>query len=434
MINLNLGLNFNISLRYRVAFAFLILGWLISIAMGTVLYKLTLNMEEQLLEETLSSELDDYIRRYTLNENTHPPSGIHIQGYVINGDMPDELPMQLRQAPLGLTHIKLHGQGYYVEVKEQHTMRFFVLYADTLIRQREQQYLWFLTIGMMLMTLLSSILGLWLAGKVIFPVTQLAQQVSTMRPDFSPLPSKEHMRDDEVGQLATAIDDYHQRLHAFNERERAFTSDVSHELRTPLAVIEGATEVMLAQPALDTTQQRIMQRIARASKQVTHLSTALLALAREDLDQADQTPCSVNQLLNDVVEDHRYLLIHKPVVVELTTATNEVMIACKPILLHVLLANIIRNAFSYTQQGTVNIALTAETVIISDTGTGMKDDQLSQIFQRHYSTERNNRTHKGHGIGLSLAWRIAQRYGWQISAQSKEGHSTSITLLLQNGR
>jgi signal transduction histidine kinase len=289
---------------------------------------------------------------------------------------------------------------------------------------------------MMVMTLLSSILGLWLAGQVIFPVTQLAQQVATMQPDFSPLPAKKNTRHDEVGQLTAAIDAYHQRLQDFNERERAFTGDVSHELRTPLAVIEGATEVMLAQPDLDKSQQRIMQRIARASKQITHLTTALLVLAREDLDQADQTLCSVDQLLNDVVNDHHYLLKHKPVVVELTTQTtathitNDVMVACNPILLYVLLANIIRNAFSYTQQGTVHICLTEDKVIIEDTGEGIKNDQLIQIFQRHYSTQRSNHANKGHGIGLSLAWRIAQRYGWKVSAHSKEGQGTSIILLL----
>jgi signal transduction histidine kinase len=255
------------------------------------------------------------------------------------------------------------------------------------------------------------------------------------------LPAKENTRHDEVGQLTAAIDDYHQRLHAFNERERAFTGDVSHELRTPLAVIEGATEVMLAQPDLDKSQQRIIRRIARASKQITHLTTALLALAREDLDQADRTLCSVDQLLNDVVDDHHYLLKHKPVVVERTTqkaatsdvtndVTNDVMIACNPILLYVLLANIIRNAFSYTQQGTVHICLTEDKVIIEDTGEGIKNDQLIQIFQRHYSTQRSNHANKGHGIGLSLAWRIAQRYGWKVSAHSKEGQGTSIILLL----
>ena len=64
----------------------------------------------------------------------------------------------------------------------------------------------------------------------------------------SPRTLAPHFPDDEVGQLAEALDDYAARLTEVVQRDREFNADVSHELRTPLAVIRGAAELLLSQP------------------------------------------------------------------------------------------------------------------------------------------------------------------------------------------
>ncbi|RUM94361.1 MAG: histidine kinase [Thiothrix sp.] len=417
-------MRFRFSLRYRVALTFLMLGWLVSMAMGGILYWLTIRMEKQLIEEILSIELEDYMSRYASDSTTPPPSSAHIQGYTSSVDAPETLPITLRRLPLGLSHVRIDGSGFYVEIIERNTTRFLMLYADELIKNREKQYLGFLTLGIVVMTLLSSVSGLWLAGRVILPVTRLARQVSKMGPDFSPLPVKEGHPYDEV---TLAIDGYHQRLAEFNERERAFTSDVSHELRTPLAVIEGASEVMLSKNDLGKDNRKRIERIMRATTQITRLTTALLALAREESD-SDSHPhqCPVDKILIKVVEEHQYLLNHKSVEVNLD-ANSDLVTRGDSILLYVVLANIVRNAFSYTQQGTVHIRLEGERIVIEDTGAGMREDQLLKMFNRYYS---ENHSKGGHGVGLSLVARICERYGWAISIRSHEGRGTSVELLL----
>lgn len=403
------------------------LGWLISMAMGGTLYGLTISMEEELIEETLSMELEDYISRYTIDPDTPPPLSSHIQGYVITGEMPDTFPAELQQLPSGLSHIMIEGSGYYVELKEQNTTRFLILYADEMIKYREAQYFEFLALGIGLMTLLSSVLGLWLAGRVISPVTRLAQQVSEMELDFSPLPIKKELPPDEVGELARAIDGYHQRLADFNERERAFTSHVSHELRTPLAVIEGASEVILSKKEGSQGNRKRVERIARAATQMTRLTTALLSLAREESDKENKHQCSIEKIVSQVVSEHQYLLSHKPVKVNLNINSDQ-LIHGDPVLLYVVLANLIRNAFSYTHQGVVLIRLEGKRVVIEDTGAGMKEDQLLKMFDRYYSGDSS----KGYGIGLSLVSRVCERYGWKISVHSHEGRGTSVELVLRN--
>lgn len=419
-------MKFRFSLRYRVALAFLLLGWLISMAMGGTLYWLTINLEEEFIEETLSSELEDYIKRYTIDPETLPPSSNQIQGYVINEKAPKNFPKELRKLPVGLSHVTMSGSGYYVELRKHNKLSFLVLYDDTFIKHREKQYLGFLAAGIGLITLLSSFLGLWLAGRVISPITKLASHVSRMGPNYGPLSLSTNHPDDEVGELALAIDDYQQRLAGYNERERSFTSDVSHELRTPLAIIEGATEVLLTNKELSKENRKIAERIARATKQITRLTTALLALAREETENKNLHQYPVDKILRQVVDEHLYLLHHKPVEVKLNTDSNLIN-SGDPALLYMVLANIVRNAFSYTLQGVVHIRIINKSVIINDTGYGMKEDQLPKMFERRY---RGNSTTEGHGIGLSIVKRICDRFGWKISVTSHQGKGTSIELLL----
>jgi signal transduction histidine kinase len=86
-------------------------------------------------------------------------------------------------------------------------------------------------------SLLSLALGDLVGGPVMAPVTELARRLKAMDEHASPAPGKRHFPDDEVGQLAAALDDYAHRLQELVERDKAFNADVSHELRTPLAVI-----------------------------------------------------------------------------------------------------------------------------------------------------------------------------------------------------
>src|SRR5690606_38145039 len=85
-----------------------------------------------------------------------------------------------------------------------------------------------------------------------------------------------HFPDDEVGQLASALDDYSARLTEVVQRDREFNADVSHELRTPLAVIRGAAELLLSRPDIDDKTRARVHRIQRAEQQCTDLISALL--------------------------------------------------------------------------------------------------------------------------------------------------------------
>ena len=414
-------MRFKTSLRYRVTLAFALLGMLVSFALASAFYKITINIEEQLIAETLSAELEDYIARYKIDQKTLPPSSTSIRTYIIQaGDKTS--PTVLRDLDIGLHHIQFNKRQYYAEVKVSGERNFIVLYDDKQIRDKENQFKLFFGIGVMVMTFFSASLGFWLAKRIISPVGELALRVADLEPENYHMSLTENFTNDEVGDLAKDFDAYLLRLSAFIEREQSFTSDVSHELRTPLAVIKGATDVLLSDPDLNEAQRKRVERIARSVNEMSELVTALLLLAREGQDDVSEPTCVVSEVLKMVLDGHQHLLYHKSVEIKLEIL-DEIILPVECTLLHVVLANLIRNAIYYTEKGYVFIMMDNKGISIKDTGIGISKEQMQRIFDRHYKGADG-----GEGIGLSLVKRICQKYGWQIEIESIEGCESSFRL------
>ena len=414
-------MTFKASLRYRVSLSFAILGLVVSLGLAGALYLLTIDMEKRLIAETLTAELEDYIARLEVDPKTSPPFSTTIRTYVIQSDA-ENVPEVLRDLNAGLHHVHHEGNSYYAEVRESGSRYFAVLYNDQQIRHREGQFKFFLGFGVLMMTLASALLGQWLAGRVIAPVGKLAARVADFRPENHVTPLAKDFPQGEVGILAREFDAYLQRLAAFVERERYFTADVSHELRTPLSVIEGASEILLEDSALEEAQRLRVERIARSAKEMSELVKALLLLAREENDIASASGCAVEEVLQQTIENHRHLVRRKPVEIKLHIQTKlSLPVECP--LLRVVLANLVRNALCYTEKGYVSVCLDEKGVSIKDTGIGISKAEIQRIFDRYYTGPSGKE-----GIGLSLVKRICQRYGWNIDIESHESVGTTIRL------
>ncbi len=410
-------------LQYRVTLAFALFGALLSILLSVGLYLATRDVEERLIDETLTAEMQDYISRRTRNPHSPPPATTIIRGYVRpSARFEADIPPHVRELPAGHHPIQLNGRPFRAAVVQQGESWFYLLYDESQVEQRKEYVFAFLAAGVLLMTLISAALGRWLACRVVAPVGQLARRVTHLRPEESPPPLAADYPADEVGELARAFDTYLARLEGFIERERAFTAEVSHELRTPLAVIQGAAEVLLGDPNLEKSQRRRVSRISRAALEMTEVTQALLALAREDAGSGGRRATSVEEVLRQVLEAHQPLLRDRPVALEVAIHDTFEVWAEAP-LVRILISNLVRNAFTYTHQGHIKVVLEATRLTIEDTGVGIEEEDLDQVFQRYYS-----RQPQGTGLGLSLVRRICDRYGWSITLQGLEPQGTTTRL------
>lgn len=415
-------MKFRTSLRYRVTFAFTLLGAFISLTLAALLYRETVDAERRLVAETLAMEVGDYLERYARDPSTRPPASTVIRTYLIESGKTAAVPAVLLTLAPGLHRLRLDDGSYYAEIVEKDDRRIAVLYNDGQIRHREQQYQAFLATTVLIMTLLSAALGYWLAGRVVSPVAELARGVRRLVPGDTQIKLARRFSDDEVGLLARSFDDYQERLQAFIQREQAFTADVSHELRTPLAVVEGAAEVLQEDSRLEADQRERVQRIRRAIQEMAETTAALLELAREQVTGHTPSGCDVAAVLREVIETQRSIVERKQVEVLIDIqATPELPVDCA--LLRIVVGNLIRNAFAYTREGSVSITLDRSGIRVSDTGVGIADNRLDDIFKPFYSDQG------GEGIGLSLVRRICLRYGWRLDVSSELGAGTCFSLL-----
>lgn len=411
------------SLRARIALYFAGFGALLSLVMAVMVYQSAHDLSVRLIDETLTAELDDYIARRERNPLSLPPSTVTLQGFVREVSETDGVPDYLATLPPGRHEIRVGTLSYRAAVLDRDNARYYLLYDISLKLKREQRFAQQLSIVAVAMTLLSALLGVFLSGAAVAPVRDLAARVRHRRPEDWDRPLAEHFHDREIEELAGVFDRQLSRMRAFMERERAFGADMSHELRTALAVILSATEVLLDDDKLNDKQKARVQRIERAARDMAELGTALLLMAREDHAQPGGG-CQVAAVIEEAVERQHHVLGSKPVAVDVQT-DSALVVAADCGLVDILVSNLVRNAFSYTDAGSVTIHQDSRSLIISDTGRGIPADAIDQAFLRHFRDISSS----GAGIGLSLVKQICDRYGWQVRLESGEQQGTTVTVV-----
>ncbi|QDH69533.1 sensor histidine kinase [Marilutibacter alkalisoli] len=267
-------------------------------------------------------------------------------------------------------------------------------------------------------------LGFWLARRTARPLSRLAALVDAMRPDRPPPPFARYAGDDEVGVLARGLATLGERVHAFIAREREFTRDASHELRTPLAVIRSASERMQGETGLSPGGRQHLAHVHESARQLEQTVTMLLSLAREAWTEHGGESTAVLPLVERVVVEQSPLLDGKPVEVDVEVPPHLVLPVSAAVL-HVLLSNLVGNAFAHTEDGRVRIDLADGRLRIANSGriAAAEGDwtQGEPLRKREGSS--------GFGLGLAIVHRVCERHGIDLQLVSRaDGAEASIGL------
>jgi signal transduction histidine kinase len=341
------------------------------------------------------------------------------------GKNSETIPPELVTLNSGTYRLSLNGISYRIAVEDKNGERYFMLFNEERQREREQMFTVYLAMAAIIMTILSSWAGWWLAGRGVAPIRELARRVNRADPGDDTDAVAQGFSNDEIGQLALVFSAYLKRMRDFINRERNFTSDVSHELRTPLTIVQGVLELLEDDKQLQERQRERIAKIGRANSDMVNLTQALLLMARENNDENDIQTCDVNKVVNIAIESNRHLL-SKDTRVLLVSHSNP-NIEAERTLLSIVVSNLIRNAYTFTPSGSVSITIEENSVTLKDTGNGIRSEEIGKVFQKHFKGSGS----PGSGIGLSLVKRICDRYGWEIIIISTEGDGTSAQLVFQ---
>lgn len=211
---------------------------------------------------------------------------------------------------------------------------------------------------------------------------------------------------------------------------KQFTSDASHELRNPLTAIRASIAVMQSHPErIHPADVEKLKAIAIASAQMSQLVDDLLLLARMDRQEADRRGwrrITLDEILEDLVNlysdraDEAKISLKSQIIPNVEVNGNASQ-------LQRLFTNLLANALQYTPSGgkvVVSLQRTGTYAIVSleDTGIGIAPEQLPHIFDRFWRADQARQKHNnGSGLGLAIAKIIAQHHQGDITVRSELG-------------
>jgi two-component system OmpR family sensor kinase len=219
-------------------------------------------------------------------------------------------------------------------------------------------------------------------------------------------------RRDEFGVLATDFNRMGARLQSLIGSQRQLLRDVSHELRSPLARLRIA--LALAERAGPEEREKLWPRLTRECDRLESLISEILALARVDADQASAEPIELNPLLATVQKDASLAAPEQRVQLN---AEPDLSISGWPTMIERAVDNLLRNAQRFNPPDQP-IELTAQrsgdhiAISVRDHGPGVAKEYLAHLGEPFFRAP--GQTAAGHGLGLAIARRAAERHGGRL--------------------
>ena len=218
------------------------------------------------------------------------------------------------------------------------------------------------------------------------------------------------------------------------QNRQQFSANVSHELRTPLTTISGYAELLetgLAKPE-DTAQ--LASKIHTESMRMLSLIEDILRLSKLDEGSVgEKQPIDLLLLAQSCANKlHDYADRQG---VSLAVAGESAVMLGDRTLLEEMLLNLIDNAIKYNRRGgSVRIDVALEggkpRFAVADTGVGIPDEDQARVFERFYRVDKSrSKETGGTGLGLSIVKHGAQLHGAEISLSSKLGKGTTVSIL-----
>lgn len=399
-------------------------------------------VEDLLTRQALNGEAAHFWQLYE-QDNAQPlPNTANMTGYMAsmeNGVLPpadgtasNAVPAELAVLNVGYQDTHIGSQRVLVHVSDQAGKR---LYLAFLGDQVSSLAFYFgtlpLSIVLLLMYVMLFIAHRW-SQQALSPIVALAKRLEGVNFERSgaidlDLDSLADNANDEVAAMIEAVEQFTGRLDAAIERERVFTRDAGHELRTPVAVFKGSLDLLEQHDERPEFERAALKRMRRTVGDMEALLETLLLLAREEEVALPAVPVLVNsliasqmELLSPFVEESG----NKLALVE--HAELNVRVPAK--IIEIALGNLLRNALTYTRNGTVTVTIRDNAVQVEDSGIGMSERELASAFEPFYRAESSRESTRGHGLGLSIVRRLARQFGWQISAVSRPAEGTSVEI------
>jgi heavy metal sensor kinase len=283
---------------------------------------------------------------------------------------------------------------------------------------------------------LASLGGYLLARRSMAPVSAMAAQARRITSESLEARLPNPNPHDEIGQLATMVNDTLSRLEGSFGELRRFTADASHELRTPLTALRAVGEVALRRPENSAGLREALQSMLEEAQRLTELTEALLTLARTESGpmQLQVETLDVAEIARQVTQSLAILAADKEQGLEVEEANVAAM--TDRTLLRQALLNIVHNAIRHSPvKSHIDVRIRRgdrEAIIeVTDQGPGIAAEHRLKVFDRFFRADSGrSRSDGGFGLGLAIAKASVERCGGKIEVDSEPGRGSTFRLRL----
>ena len=451
-------------LRYQLMLSFTIFTLGVSALLGLFALVFVYGVEDRFIVATLSRAASEMQLQHQSSGAWPPPPQAFMQRHDTAAGLPADLRLAWQAEPHRREFPGAQGRHYHLHwlgrpqgappdppVPDARHPLLVAEVSDLLVVRpvRRELLVWWAA-GSGGLTLAALGLAAWRAQQISAPLVRLADAVARSRPEDRAARSTPYAlegRDDEVGLLARHLDALTARTQSFIDREQVFTRDVSHELRTPLAVLGMASERLLGRDDLPADVLAELRQMRQSLWDLEQTTNTLLVLAREarapdvlavSAATADEMSAPVSgegasatapltlallPLLERVLLEQMSRLQGKEIELEIDVSPA-LRLDLPAGVLHILLSNLVGNAFSHCEPGPVRLAADARGLQLQNRSKALPaglSERLGQPFQKGSASA-------GFGLGLAIVHRLAEHQGMELSLSQVDGN-TRVQLL-----
>ncbi|MFD1466105.1 ATP-binding protein [Lapidilactobacillus mulanensis] len=247
---------------------------------------------------------------------------------------------------------------------------------------------------------------------------------------------------DEIDDLATdfngmvlSLNESNREIARQEQRRREFMANAAHEMRTPLTTINGLLEGLAYDAIPEEAKGKSIELMQKETQRLIRLVNENLDYEKIRSNQIILNKREFNgaEAIGNIVEQLTKKAAAAGDKLVLDSKENVTVFADYDRFIQVIF-NVTQNAIQFTENGQVTIALEqvekGVQIKISDTGIGMSDDQLKNIWERYYKADpsRKNTKYGESGLGLAIVHSLVQQHGGKIDVTSQLKHGSTFTI------
>jgi len=245
---------------------------------------------------------------------------------------------------------------------------------------------------------------------------------------------------DEIGQLSRSLNYMADELATLEDTRRAFLANVSHDMRSPLTSINGFVSALLDGAVPPEKERHYLKLVKDSAERMLKLIEDLLDIARIEAGQfrIEKVRFNLTERIRQTAARMEPLFKQYHIGIQMEDSGEDVYVRADPDRIDQVMTNLLQNAAHHSPPGSevrVTVARTSETVTItvSDSGSGMTEEELSRMWDRFYKGDKARSKKTGAGIGLSIVKHILDLHGSEVRAESAPGRGTTIRFTLTDG-